>query len=109
MSQSDFATVDETNFKAEVLDRGGLVLLDFWSNGCVPCKQLTRVLTELAPSLPDDVRIATVEVSANSDLAARFNVRSVPTLVFIKDGAAVETRTGVDRRQVLKKLVDAHA
>ena len=50
-----------------------------------------------------------LDAAANPGLAQRFGVRSVPTLVFLKDGGVVDTRTGVDRKQVLKKIVETHA
>ncbi len=109
MTGTDFPSIDEANFESQVAARQGLTLLDFWNQGCVPCKQLSRVLTELAPTLPQGVVIATVDAAANPGLAQRFAVRSVPTLVFLKDGAVVDTRTGVDRKQVLKKIVETHA
>ena len=109
MTETDFAVWDEGNFDAEVLSRPGLVMVDFWSEGCVPCKQLSRVLTQLADEIPPGVRIGTVKVNDNQKLAERFGVRAAPTLMFFKDGAVVDTRTGVDRRQVLKKLVEMHA
>ena len=87
----------------------GLAVVDFWSENCVPCKQLTRVLSQLVTEIPPSVRIGTVKVNDNPNLAERFGVRAAPTLLFFKDGALVETRTGVDRRQVLKKLVEMHA
>ena len=109
MAESDFAVWDERSFDAEVLRQPGLAIVDFWSEGCVPCKQLTRVLTQIAAEIPQSVRIGTVKVNDNPQLAERFDVRAAPTLLFFKDGALVETRTGVDRRQVLKKLVEMHA
>lgn len=99
---------DTGNFEAEVLAREGLVLVDFWSQNCAPCRQLGRVLSELAADLPAGVHIGTVDAGANPALAERFGVRGTPTLLFFKNGAVVETRTGVDRRQVLKKLVETH-
>ena len=109
MTDTAFATFDQSNFAAEVLARPGLTLVDFWSDGCVPCKQLGKQLTQLAAEIPASVRIGQVNVRDNPELVAKFHVVSVPTLLFVKDGAVVETRTGVDRRQVLKKLVDTHA
>jgi thioredoxin 1 len=67
------------------------------------------VLTQLTTEIPPSVRIGTVKVNDNPELAERFGVRASPTLLFFKNGALVETRTGVDRRQVLKKLVELHA
>jgi len=109
MTDSNFAVWTEGNFDTEVLKQPGLAVVDFWSQNCIPCKQLKRVLTQLATEIPASVRIGTVKVNDNPDLAERFGVRASPTLLFFKDGALVETRTGVDRRQVLKKLVEIHA
>lgn len=96
----------DTAFDTEIARRSGLVLLDFWAEGCGPCQQLTRVLAELTPGLPAGVHIATVEAGPNPALVRRFNISSVPTLVFLKDGTEVERRVGVDRRQVIKKLIE---
>ena len=109
MADDGFSVWTEQNFDAEVVGKPGLSVVDFWADGCVPCKQLTRVLTELATDIPQGVRIGTVKVNDHPALAERFAVRAAPTLLFFKDGAVVETRTGVDRRQVLKKLVEKHA
>ena len=109
MADGNLAVFDAGNFEQEVLAQPGLVVVDFWSDGCVPCKQLTRVLGQLAEDIPPGVRIGTVNVGDNAGLAERYNVRGVPALLFFKGGDVVETRSGVDRRQVLKKLVETHA
>jgi len=109
MAESAFAVWNEGNFDADVMMRPGLAVVDFWSEGCVPCKQLSRVLAQLAEEIPPGVRIGTVKVEDNPQLTERFGVRGAPTLLFFKDGALVEARTGVDRRQVLKKLVESYA
>lgn len=109
MAQSDFAVFDDSNFDAQVLARAGLTVVDFWSNTCVPCKQLKKVLGQVAEEMPEDVVIGTVNGDENHDLLARYGVRGFPTLLFIKDGQVVETRTGVDRKQVLKKVIEEHA
>ena len=109
MADNNFVVWNEQNFDVEVLRQPGLAVVDFWSENCVPCKQLTRVLAQLADEVPQNVRIGTVKVNDNPELAARFGIRAAPTLLFFKDGVLVDTRTGVDRRQVLKKLVETHA
>jgi thioredoxin 1 len=108
MADGGFAVWNEQNFDAEVRRQPGLALVEFWTENCVPCRQLTRVLSQLSAEIPAAVRIGTVKVNDNPDLAARFGVQASPTLLFFKDGALVDTRTGVDRRQVLKKLVETH-
>ena len=67
------------------------------------------MLTQLQPELPDNVVIGKVNADENLGLLQRFGVQAMPTLLFIKDGQVVETRTGVDRRQVLKKIIETHA
>ncbi len=109
MTGSDFAEFDEANFDTAVLGRAGLTIVDFWSTTCAPCRQLSKVLDQLKPELPDDVVIGKVNADENIGLMKRFSVRAMPTLLFIKDGNVVETRTGVDRRQVLKKIIETHA
>ncbi len=109
MVQEGLAEFNEQNFDSEVLERAGLTVVDFWSQSCVPCRQLAKVLTQLAPEVPDGVQIGTVKAEDNIALFDRYGIRSTPTLLFFKDGDLVETRTGVDRRQVLKKVVETHA
>jgi thioredoxin 1 len=108
-SDLDFSILTADNFETEVLARPGLTVVDVWSPSCVPCRQLSRLLGQLATELPESVRIGTVNADENAALVTRYDVRSVPTLLFFKNGAIVETRTGVDRRQVLKKAIEAHA
>ena len=103
------ATFDEANFDTQVLQRVGLTVVDFWSETCIPCKQLSRVLEQLAQEIPEEVVIGKVNSDENPGLMARYGVRGVPAVLFFKDGALVETRNGVERKQVLKKSVEAHA
>ncbi len=109
MAGDRFAVFDETNFDLKVLARAGLTLVDFWAEWCVPCKQMSKVLEQLAAELPADVLIGKVNADECPKLMERYGVRGLPTLLFFKDGTLVETRTGVDRKQVLRKAVDAHA
>ncbi|MCZ6588344.1 MAG: thioredoxin family protein [Alphaproteobacteria bacterium] len=109
MAQEGLAEFNEQNFDSQVLERAGLTVVDFWSQTCVPCRQLAKVLKQLASEVPDSVQIGTVKAEENIALFDRYGIRSTPTLLFFKDGDLVETRTGVDRRQVLKKVVEQHA
>ncbi|MCZ6453952.1 MAG: thioredoxin family protein [Alphaproteobacteria bacterium] len=109
MAQEGLAEFSVQNFDSQVLERAGLTVVDFWSQTCVPCRQLAKVLKQLASEVPDSVQIGTVKAEENIALFDRYGIRSTPTLLFFKDGDLVETRTGVDRRQVLKKVVEQHA
>ena len=109
MAVKDLVVFDDNNFDAQVLGRDGLTVVDFWSTTCVPCTQLKKVLGQVAEDVPETVVIGTVNGDENQDLLARYGVRGFPTLLFIKNGEVVETRTGVDRKQVLKKVIETHA
>jgi len=105
----EFAEFDAGNFEERVLRRAGLTIVDVWAEWCVPCKQMGRMLEQLADELPAGVLIGKVDADRNHALTERYGVRGIPALLFFKDGVLVEARTGVDRRQVLKKVIEAHA
>lgn len=109
MNAVDFPVIDEENFDAQVLARPGLTVVDFWSNSCIPCRQMTRLLKELATEVPASVAIGQVDADRNPQLVERYGVRGLPTLLMFKDGMLVETRTGIDRKQVLRKAIESHA
>ena len=108
MAGDGFPAFDEANFESEVIAREGLTVVDFWAEWCVPCKQMTKVLGRLAPDLPGDVRIGKVNADENPGLMERYGVKGIPTLLFFKGGELVESRTGVDRPQVIRKAIEAH-
>ncbi len=105
MSDDNFATFSDETFDADVLQRPGLTVVDFWAAWCAPCKQLTKILRQVRPEIPEDVLIGSVDADANPRLLERYAVKSIPTLLFFKDGELIETMTGVDRRQIIKKTI----
>ena len=109
MSDAAFPVFDEANFESKVLALDGIAVVDFWSTSCIPCRQMTRLLREIAVELPPRVVIGQVNADENPMLVKRYGVRSLPTLLFFRNGALVETRTGIDRKQVLKKVIESHA
>lgn len=108
MKAPEFATLDDANFDASVLARPGVSVVDVWSETCIPCRQMTRLLQLLATEIPPHVLIGQIDADRNPALVARYGVRGLPTLLLFKDGALVETRTGIDRKQVLRKAIEAH-
>ena len=89
--------INENEFNELVSD--GLVLVDFFANWCMPCKMLSPVLEEASELFGDKVSIYKVDVDKDNELAARFNVMSIPNLILFKDGKAVNQHVGFASKQ----------
>jgi len=102
--------VNDANFDAEVLGATEPVLVDFWAEWCPPCKAMDPVLDDLSRELAGRVKIVKLDVDANPGITARFNVRSMPTLIVFKDGEPVDYRVGAGQSRVqLIKWLDSVA
>ena len=90
----------------DVVNSDGLVLVDFWAAWCGPCKAIAPVLEELAEDYQGRVKIVKVDVDANPQSAARFGIRSIPTLFVFKNGERVETVVGGRPKSEFAALLD---
>lgn len=82
-------TVTDATFAAEVEQTKGLTVVDFWATWCGPCRVLSPILEQLATERAGELKVVKVDVDENQRTAARFNIRSMPTLLFFKDGQPV--------------------
>lgn len=105
MAHESIVHLTSDTFAAEAEQASVPVLIDFWSEHCGPCKLLSPVLDEVAAQLGDTAKVTKVDVMAQRDLAMRFGIRAVPTLIFMKDGEVKETKTGVMMKDaIVQKL-----
>ena len=102
-------TLTEANFQEEIENTMVPFLVDFWAEWCGPCKMLTPTLEALAKEKAGAVKIGKVNVDENPNLAAQFGVRSIPMLVFFKDGQQKDVVVGVQSKDALAKRLDALA
>ena len=100
--------VSDTTFGEIVERHEGLVLVDFGADWCGPCRAIAPVVEQLAVEYEGRARIAKLDVDANPKTAMRFGVRSLPTLLFFKDGTVIDTVVGAVPKAVLERKLQQH-
>lgn len=101
-----YVTLTDDNFEAEVLQSDQPVLVDFWAEWCGPCKMLEPVVDELAEDFKGKAKIGKLDVDANSKVAMEYNIRSIPSLLFFKEGEVAEQVVGVVAKKKLAQKLD---
>lgn len=94
------------NFKQEVLEFQGVVLVDFWAPWCGPCRMVAPTIDELATEYAGKAKIGKVNTDENTDLSSQYNVMSIPTMIIFKNGQIVDQITGAYPKNVLKDRLD---
>ncbi len=96
--------VDASNFDQEVINSDIPVIVDFWAEWCVPCKMIGPILEEVADDYAGRLKVAKLNVDEAGEIAARFNIISIPTLMVFKDGEAAAQQVGAVSRDVIEGL-----
>ncbi|MEE0060939.1 MAG: thioredoxin [Acutalibacteraceae bacterium] len=99
--------ITKENFDEIVLNNKGLVLIDFWATWCGPCMMQAPVIEELAEEL-DDVTVGKIDVDADGELAVKYGVSSIPTLMLFKDGECVSTNVGYHTKNQLLDIIEKY-
>ena len=102
---SDEVKVTTGTFEAEVVKSAIPVVADFWAEWCGPCRMIAPVLEALAKDYKDRLKVAKINVDEEPDLASRYGIQSIPTLLFFKGGEMVRQQIGAVPRAVLEKIV----
>jgi len=105
---SEVLHINDADFESVVVNSDIPVLLDFWAPWCGPCKMIAPVLDELAPEFAGKVKIVKMNVDDNQVTPAQFGVRSIPTLLLIKNGQVVATQVGALPKTQLANFINQH-
>ena len=109
MSNTEFVKhADDSNFSAVVLKEEKPTLVDFWAPWCGPCRSIGPILEELAAQYNDRVNVVKVNVDDNPATASQYGVRSIPTLLIVKNGKVQDTQIGLLSKKQLETLLDKH-
>jgi len=106
MANSLIKHVSDDSFGADVLQSDQPVLVDFWAEWCGPCKSIAPVLDELATTYDGKLLIAKINVDENQEMAARFGVRGIPTLMLFKGGQLAATKVGAAGKAQLTQFIE---
>ena len=101
-------TIDQGNFDAEVIQSDTPVLVDFWAEWCMPCKMVAPVLDQISQDYAGRLKIAKVDVDDNGEIAQKFNIVSIPTLLLFKGGSVVGQQVGAVPRETIEGLFKAY-
>lgn len=102
-----YITATDANFESEVLGSDQPVLVDFWATWCGPCRVIAPTIEEIAHDYEGKARVAKLDVDNNPQTAMQYGIRSIPSLVFFKDGRPVDQLVGVVPKNVLAQKLDA--
>lgn len=105
---SEVLHINDADFESVVVNSNIPVLLDFWAPWCGPCKMIAPVLDELVPEFAGKVKIVKMNVDDNQATPAQFGVRSIPTLLLIKNGQVVATQVGALPKTQLANFINQH-
>ena len=98
--------VTDANFE-ELVNAGKPMVLDFWAEGCGPCRMVSPIIDELATEYEGKVTIGKMDVDNNNDVVAQFGIRNIPTVLFFKDGKLVDKQVGAAQKSAFVAKIDA--
>lgn len=98
---------NKDTFESEINEAGKLVIADFYSDSCVPCKRMSPLLAETEEEDPEGIKLVKLNINFDGETAQKYNVTSVPTLVFFKDGAEKARLTGAVKKAQLAETINS--
>jgi thioredoxin 1 len=97
----------DANFQETALEDGGVAVIDFWAEWCGPCRMITPIIEELSKEYDGKAKIGKVNVDENPEISMKYGIRSIPTILVLKDGEVVDKQVGVTTKKVLTDKIEA--
>ncbi len=97
----------DSNFQAEAIDKEGVAVVDFWAEWCGPCRLVGPVIDELSKDFEGKATVGKVNVDTNPEVSMKYGVRSIPTILFLKNGEVVDKHVGTATKQTLASKLEA--
>jgi thioredoxin 1 len=108
MAGNHLNAVTDDTFQLEIEQFKGLAVVDFWATWCGPCHMVAPIMEQLAAEYDGKIKVAKLDVDANQKTMMRFNVRSIPTILFFKDGNHVDTIVGAYPKAAFDQKIQQH-
>lgn len=97
---------NDATFQQEVLDKKGVTVIDFWAEWCGPCRAITPIIEKLSAEYEGKAQVGKVNVDHNPEISFKYGIRSIPTIVILKDGQEVKRHVGLTSQASLAALID---
>lgn len=98
----------DSNFQEQVIENDQLVIVDFWAEWCGPCKMIGPIISELADEYKDKASVGKLNVDHNPEVSMKYGIRSIPTILYIKNGEVVDKVVGAASKQAFASRIDSN-
>jgi thioredoxin 1 len=106
-SSKNVVEFTDSNFETEVLKSDKPVLVDFWAEWCMPCRMLAPTIDKIAESYADKVKVGKVDTDSNREVAIKYQISAIPTVILFKDGQVAQKFVGLKQEREFKEAIDS--
>lgn len=100
--------IGKADFELVIRQEEGLLLVDFYSDTCIPCKQLSPILGDIEEEYEESIKVYKVNINYDAEIAEQYQIMSAPTLILFRDGEVLEKRSGLMKKDALKDWIDSY-